>query len=203
MKKNKKIAKELNEKHKGFKFAYDGTILSLEVKLPFRVMVMDTYGNKHCDDETYSKIQFELRRKLHTIDNTKTITIVECGFIQYFTSNIDKIEDVVEEIKRFIVEKTELYGKYIKRGYECNKTLLKDLGMSDAKPAQYIKFKSRKRVAKPVLQYSLNGEFIKEWNSVYDAAEAVSGVWGASGNIFQCCKGNYKTAYGYVWRYKD
>ena len=200
MNKNKKIVKELNEKHKGFKFEYNGLVMSLEVKLPFRVMVMDTYGNKHCDDKTYSKIQFELRRKLSAIDNTNTLAIVECGFIQYFTSNIDKIEDVVEEIKRFIVEKTELYGKYLKRGYECNKTLLNDLGMSEVKEATYTK--PRKRSVKTVLQYSLNGEFIKEWDNAYEAAESVSGVRGAVGNIYQCCVGHYKTAYGYVWKYK-
>lgn len=201
MDKNKKIAKELNKKYKGFKFEFDGQILTLEVKLPFRIMVTDTSGLNHCDDKEYQKIQNELRRDLFKIDNSNTITVVECGYIQYFTRNVETIDIVSEHIKTFIKDKTEQYGKYFKMGRECNKVLLDDLGISETAPKAKIEPK-RKRVVKPVLQYDLDGEFIKEWDNAYEAAEAVSGVRGAVGNIYQCCLGHYKTAYGFVWKYK-
>ena len=197
-----KIVKELNKKHKGFNFELNEQILSLEVKLPFRIMEVDSSGSKHCNDTEYHKIQSELRRRLYSIDNTKTITIVDCGYIQYYTSNIEAIDLVIEHIKSFITEKTEQYGKYIKAGIECNKELLDELGISESIPEAKVE-KRKKRVGKPVLQFSLNGEFIKEWNSANEAAKAVSGVYGAVGNIYQCCIGNYKKAYGYIWKYKE
>ena len=48
-------------------------------------------------------------------------------------------------------------------------------------------------------QYSLSGEFIKEWNSMHD-------VWRELGirpsYICRCCKGLRNQTYGYVWKYK-
>lgn len=54
--------------------------------------------------------------------------------------------------------------------------------------------------AKKVVQYDLNGNFIKVWGSVVDA-ERVLGV--DAGNISKCCN-NYKyhkTIAGYIWRW--
>lgn len=50
----------------------------------------------------------------------------------------------------------------------------------------------------PILQYSLNGDFIKEWECISD----VSNAGFSPGNICWCCKGKLKTAYGYIWKYK-
>lgn len=47
----------------------------------------------------------------------------------------------------------------------------------------------------PVYQYSLNGEFIKKWNSAVETGFDQS-------SICRCCNGTYKTAYGYKWSYK-
>lgn len=52
--------------------------------------------------------------------------------------------------------------------------------------------------SKPVLQYTLTGELVKEWVS---AAEA--GRFGFSfKNISQCCKGEKKTHKGFIWKFK-
>ena len=50
---------------------------------------------------------------------------------------------------------------------------------------------------KPILQYDLNGNFIKEWPSATDVGKE------ANDNICKCLKGRQKTAYGYVWKYKE
>ena len=50
---------------------------------------------------------------------------------------------------------------------------------------------------KPVLQYSLGGNFIKE----YEGATLVEGY--DETNIIACCKGKLNSAYGYIWRYKE
>lgn len=53
---------------------------------------------------------------------------------------------------------------------------------------------------KPVLQYSLKGEFMKEWPSVKEAAEGVGGKH--STGIVDCCKGINKSSLGFIWKYK-
>lgn len=57
-----------------------------------------------------------------------------------------------------------------------------------------------KKISKEVVQYTTRGEQIKTFRSVKDAAKAVNG---SMGNISWCCKRHWKTAYGYVWRYKN
>ena len=50
---------------------------------------------------------------------------------------------------------------------------------------------------KPILQYTIEGEFIREWPSATDVGRE------AKVNICYCLKGRYKTAYGYIWKYKN
>lgn len=49
---------------------------------------------------------------------------------------------------------------------------------------------------KPILQYDMEGNFIKEYKGA-DFTEFPNGT-----NISICCKGKTSSAYGYVWRYK-
>lgn len=52
--------------------------------------------------------------------------------------------------------------------------------------------------AKRVKQYDLNGNFIREWDSIVRIREEC----GYSDTfISQCCGGKYKRAYGYIWKY--
>lgn len=53
---------------------------------------------------------------------------------------------------------------------------------------------------KTILQFTLDGEFVKEWSS----GKEISEVLGFSkGIISMCCNGKRKQAYGYIWRFKD
>ena len=52
---------------------------------------------------------------------------------------------------------------------------------------------------KAVYQYSLDGKFIKEWDSCSSAEKAL-GI--TLGNIISACCGRIKTAGGFQWRYK-
>jgi hypothetical protein len=52
---------------------------------------------------------------------------------------------------------------------------------------------------KPVLQYDLDGNFIKEWSSQKEASTYIK----TSGDgIGACCRKKQKQAYGYVWKFK-
>lgn len=52
----------------------------------------------------------------------------------------------------------------------------------------------------PVIQKSLDGDFICEYESLNEAGRVV-GI--KSGNIYACCHGKAKTAGGYVWEYAN
>lgn len=58
----------------------------------------------------------------------------------------------------------------------------------------------REKQSMPVLQYTLNGEFIAEYASMHIAANIINAD---AGHICDCCLGKRKYAYGYFWRYKD
>ena len=51
----------------------------------------------------------------------------------------------------------------------------------------------------PILQFSKDGTLIKEWPSLSDAYRQL-GI--PPSNICHCLKGRYKSAGGFVWRYK-
>ena len=55
----------------------------------------------------------------------------------------------------------------------------------------------KKKLSKKVLQFTLDGEFIREWPSV---AEVGRNGYNFS-HIAACCRGEYKQAYGFKWCY--
>lgn len=56
------------------------------------------------------------------------------------------------------------------------------------------------KCSKPVLQYDLNDNLVKEYPSIRQV-ERETGF--ANQNIINCCKGKLKQAYGYIWKYKE
>lgn len=54
--------------------------------------------------------------------------------------------------------------------------------------------------AKPILQYRLDGSFVREWNS----AKQINVELGFKrSGICGCLKGRYKTCNGFIWKYKE
>ena len=54
------------------------------------------------------------------------------------------------------------------------------------------------RYSKPVLQYTLDGEFVGEWPSARECGR--NGF--NQGSVSACCRGELKTHKGFIWRYK-
>ena len=54
----------------------------------------------------------------------------------------------------------------------------------------------------PVLQYTLNDQFIKEYKSCRDASIYICGTNRIENNINKCCRNKIKTAAGFKWKYK-
>ena len=53
------------------------------------------------------------------------------------------------------------------------------------------------KCSKKVYQYTLDGQFVKEWPSTREAAR--NGF--NQGNVAACCRGELKTYKGYIWSY--
>ena len=60
--------------------------------------------------------------------------------------------------------------------------------------------RAAEKLSKAVLQFDKNGVLIKKWSSII-APERELGIKHQS--ICRCCKGKSKSAYGYVWKYKE
>lgn len=69
----------------------------------------------------------------------------------------------------------------------------------DVKPVT-IKVSERvKSLRKPVIKYSLDGEFIEEYSSICDAARKNNVT---RSGIKDCCNGKQLSAYGFLWKLK-
>ena len=56
------------------------------------------------------------------------------------------------------------------------------------------------KTGKPVFQFDLQGNFIKKYSNLREAADKTKI---SISNISQCCNGKYKQAKGYVWKFKS
>ena len=61
------------------------------------------------------------------------------------------------------------------------------------------KSKMAKAKVKPISQYTLDGQFIRSW----DSGKHVQVETGMSqGNVNKVCLGKYKQAYGFIWKFE-
>ena len=64
-----------------------------------------------------------------------------------------------------------------------------------------INYGSRnKKISKPIVQYDLDGNFIRKWESAYEVKKTIGYD---NSSITKCLKGIHKTAYNYIWKYAD
>lgn len=57
-----------------------------------------------------------------------------------------------------------------------------------------------KKLMKPISQFDLQGNFIKNWDSATQAEQSFNSN---NKTITQCCRGRQKTSFGFIWKYKD
>lgn len=85
------------------------------------------------------------------------------------------VEEMCEEIDSLIHEVVELRS--------ANKYLVEEL---------------RKWKPRPIEQYTIDGKYVKTFDTTSKAAKA---MYGFPSNIRKALSGELKTAYGYKWRY--
>ena len=99
--------------------------------------------------------------------------------------------------------------RWVTQEENCNNIISK-INYSKAKSGIILSEEAKKKMSdshkgkpsknkKIVYQYSLDGEFLKEWKSI---SECDNNGFNKS-LISLCCNGKNKTAYGFIWRYKN
>lgn len=78
----------------------------------------------------------------------------------------------------------------------CTRTWNNNHGTRNERAAKSI----AKALSKPVGQYTRDGELVKIWSSTMEV-QRQAGF--SQGNISKAANGNRKTAYGFIWKYKD
>lgn len=116
--------------------------------------------------------------------------VVEACNIYNKNANEIPLMDMARELK--IHEST--FRGYLMRGTS--------LGLCNYTPhSQQVKKISVKHLERKVVQLDLNETLMNQWNSIRDAGRSLGKA--SSSSISACCKGKAKTAFGYIWMYKE
>lgn len=137
-------------------------------------------------EETKNKISESHKGKIRTEEHRKNLSKALKG--KY------RGQPVPEKTHRTHSESAKEYWQTVtdeqrkERSEKAKQTRLRNGGYNTIKPKRAI------------LQYTLNDEFVKEWESATDVQKSL-GI--KSTNIVACCKGKYKQSGGFIWRYKN
>lgn len=141
----------------------------------------------------------------NNIQCSKLSKIFDLSKINWDECEIYALNNLVKEISDYSKENPDM----------CVTDICKIFHISDTTTRRYLhignkygwcdydfnKFQ-KKRVSKPikVIQYDLEGNFIKEFSSIKEAEKETKAN---NTGIINCCKGRQKTAGGFIWRYAD
>ena len=174
------IFKDIKDYEGLYQVSNFGNVWSLNYKRTGRAELMKTSKNT----KGYLKVTLckDGKRKHFLIHK-----LVAGAFLEN-PDNLPQVNHIDENKKNNRVDNLE----WCDNKYNCN------YGTRNQRIAKNsVKLKNGK-TSKSVLQFSLSGEFIREWPSTNEV--------GRNGfkqpNIVKCCLGERKSAGGFIWRYK-
>jgi len=166
------FSKERNMK---ISIATKGRKISDEQKMKLRILLIGNkyrLGKKH-SEETKEKIRLKLKGK-KVSDETKLKKSISMKGKKHSKETKEKISK-------------SLLGKSKSDEHKIKLKNKSEIGLSNIRISK----------SKPVLQYDLQGNFIKEWPSVTKANHHIKG------DIYACCTGKQLTAGMFKWKYKN
>ena len=168
--------------------------------------ISESRKGKHLSDETKKKLS-ELNKgrpsgmlgKKHSEESKKKISESLKGKPAH-----NKGIPMNEETKRKLSE--SLKGRIVwnkgKHLSDETKKKLSELNkgkhLSDETKKKLSEINTNNKLSKPVLQLSLSGELIKEWESIQECGRNGFNI----GHVCNCCNGKEKTHKGFKWEYK-
>lgn len=137
--------------------------------------------------------------------NLSDCKILQKAWNKYGEENFTfRIIELVED-KTKLLEREQFYLDTMKPVYNILKIAGSNLGIKRSKETLKRMSAARKgkyfNPLKPVLQYDLSGNFIKEWDSPISIIR--NSDFHSTQHITECCRGKRKTAYKFIWKYKN
>ncbi len=107
--------------------------------------------------------------------------------------------EIIEECSIDQLDEREIY--WIKQYNSVEEGLNLTYGGDGGRKSKESLELFRLNIMKPILQYDLEGNFIKEYRGASEAIEDIG--YGQANNINDCARGKYKSTYGFRWIYKE
>lgn len=122
-------------------------------------------------------------------------------------SEVNKGKTLSKETKQKISEATKgrnnpNYGKHMTEEQKLKLSKAHKGKKASEEHKRKISEGNKGKHNKPILMYSLEGIFIRRFNSVTAANEYLGKPKNTS-NIITCARGKQKTSYGYIWKYEE
>lgn len=151
--------------------------------------------------------------KKHSAESKKKMSDAKVG--KYIGSNnprygVKPSDKTIEKIRqsnigRFAGNKNPNYGKHIsddqKKKISNARKGKHYPRLSESVKNSKLCIEVREKQKIKIDQYTLNGEYIRTWDSASDASTALLGHRMGQSNICSCSNGKIKTAYGYIWKH--
>lgn len=131
----------------------------------------------------FCEVEKRLEREQYYIDNINP----HYNLSPYATGGASK-ESYTSEVRKKMSEETVSRWKNLS---EEEKQIRREIVGSS----------NRLRLSIPVLQFDRNGNFLKEFSSIVEAAKAVN--LKEATTISLCCKNKIKSSAGFIWKYKN
>lgn len=114
-------------------------------------------------------------------------------------NNRENANEINARIRKSEAKKGDNHPMYGKHHTEETKRKMSEARKGD-KCYWYGKYGKDCPNSKPILQYTLSGEFIKEWNCAMDASIELGINYS---NMSSCASGKRPSAGGYIWKHKE
>jgi len=166
------IGKKLSENHKDkISNSLIGRIHSEETRHKLSLSNMGKNKGKYASDETRKKLSLASTGRLHTEESKEKIRIANLG--NKSRTGMPHLQETKDKIR------------------------LAHLGVKKNPESVYKNFLAQKK--KPISQYDINGNLVKEYDGVR-LASRITGITRQAINSALC--GKSKTSGGFIWKYK-
>jgi hypothetical protein len=152
------------------------------------------YFNNEFDDVLNTKettVRNTHRKTFKKLDKIKVLEIKELlhkGFpINYIS-------------KMFETSNTAIYNIKTNKTWKNIEINEKPIIINEENILKYLKKGTKPSLRIPIIQFSIEGEFIREWTGASEASYVLNID---SSAITKCCRGKQLTYKGYKWKYKD
>lgn len=103
-----------------------------------------------------------------------------------------------DETSAKMIDASEL-SSYLENGWVRGRLSSSFTGAKNPFYGKHHSEETRKKLSKPIIQLTLDGKFLREFESIRAAAREMNMH---EQNINACCKGKLHTSGGFIWRYK-